>query len=157
MKKNLLSIPHTLRTVMLLLIALLTNTISQAASDVSGASTTSAKNAVTDYLCFTAEEAGSTISFSDDGGTGDVQISTDGLTWSNYTRENTITLKNVGDKIYFKGNYSGADTWDCSSFAMTGKIAASGNVMTLTDGDNPTTSLKGKDYAFCGLFKDCTS
>ena len=111
------------------------------------------------YLCFTAKEANSTISFNAyrNGGSGNVQTSTDGFTWSDYTRGTTITLKNVGDKVYFKGDYWGTSFSSYSQFAMKGKIAASGNIMTLTDGHNPTTSLKDKDHAFSNLFEDCTA
>lgn len=38
---------------------------------------------------------------------------------------------------------------------MSGKIRASGNIMTLTDGNNPTLSLAGKDYCFYRLFYNC--
>ena len=110
-----------------------------------------------DYLCFTAEKANSTISFEDYGGSGNVQKSTDGFTWSDYTRGTAITLKDVGDKVYFKGNYRGTSYENYSIFTMTGKIAASGNIMTLTDGDNPTTSLKGKSFVFYDLFHYCTA
>lgn len=55
------------------------------------------------YLTFTAEEAGSTLSLSW-ASASDVQTSTDhGTTWSAYARGTTITLANVGDSVSFKG------------------------------------------------------
>ena len=55
-------------------------------------------------LCFTAEEAGSTVTltkYNSPSWTG--QYSLDGETWSAYTPSSTgaITLTNIGDKVYF--------------------------------------------------------
>lgn len=57
-----------------------------------------------DALCFTAEEANSTVRLTQVEYPPEVrlQTSTDGNTWTPYTIENNITLTNVGDKVYFK-------------------------------------------------------
>ena len=61
-------------------------------------------NASCDALCFTAEEAGSTVKLHKNGSAPAVnlQTSTNGSSWTPYTIEDTITLTNVGDKVYFK-------------------------------------------------------
>ena len=57
-----------------------------------------------DALCFTADEAGSTVKLTKVGSAPAVnlQTSTDGVSWTPYTVEDTITLANVDDKVYFK-------------------------------------------------------
>lgn len=115
-------------------------------------------HAQVDYLCFTAEQANSYVKLSVPTSiTANIQTSTDGVNWENYVSETNISLSNIGDKVYFKGDYRGTGTYTRARFIMTGKIAASGNVMTLTDGDNPTNSLAGKDYCFNALFSGCES
>ena len=110
-----------------------------------------------DYLCFTAGEANSSVQLKKNGNvTATIQTSTDGTTWTNYTFNTNIPLA-VNEKVYFKGNYKGTGTDDYASFVMTGKISASGNLMTLTNGDSPTTTLAGKNYCFYKLFDGCTS
>ena len=61
-------------------------------------------NASCDALCFTAEEAGSTVKLTKVGSAPDVnlQTSTNGSSWNPYTVEDVITLANVNDKVYFK-------------------------------------------------------
>jgi hypothetical protein len=59
--------------------------------------------------------------------------------WSNFTvGSTTITLANVGDSVYFRTKSSGntrmgSSSSDYNYFVMTGKIAASGNIMSLLD------------------------
>ena len=63
-----------------------------------------AEPVASDALCFTAEEAGSTVKLTKNGSdpTVNLQTSTDGSSWTPYTVEDTITLANEGDKVYFK-------------------------------------------------------
>ena len=90
------------------------------------------------WLCFTAEEKGSQVWYTNDhGGSPDVHYSIDGgETWAPLLRGERVTLENVGDKVYLKGEnpdgFSHGETHN--SFSMTGKIAASGSVMSLIDG-----------------------
>ena len=64
--------------------------------------------AIADWLCFTAEETNSTVQLNKVGSPTEIylEISTDGSTWKDYTwAENTggtLTLANVGDKVYFR-------------------------------------------------------
>lgn len=115
---------------------------------------------VLSYLCFTAEQANSTVTLSAVGSPASVSLytSTDGNTWSNYTIGSTLTLANVDDKIMFKGTNSKFSTAERSNyyqFAMTGKIAASGMVDSLLNGENPANSVPA--YGFNRLFNNCTS
>ena len=63
------------------------------------------------YLCFTANTAGSTIALNKNGSPTSVTLetSTNGSTWSTYTFGSTITLSNIGDKVYWR-NKSETDT-----------------------------------------------
>ena len=110
------------------------------------------------YLTFTAEEAGSTLSLSW-ASARDVQTSTDhGTTWSAYARGTTITLANVGDSVSFKGrDFVANNSADVNHVKMTGKIAASGSVTSLIDenGGDPNVTLPNDCFAH--MFQDCTS
>ena len=115
-----------------------------------------------DYLCFTAEQAGSTVAMEINGTPTKGQAfetSTDGVSWSVFTPgTTTITLANAGDKVYFRGN----NTTVCESssifykFVMSGKIAASGNIMSLLDKTCQSTIISN-NYCYSSMFYDCTS
>ena len=116
-------------------------------------------------LCFTAEEAGSTVKLTKLEQAPDVnlQTSTDGNSWTPYNVEDVITLANVNDKVYFKAvgsNQSmGFGFSAYNKFIMTGKIAASGNVNSLLEEDEEaarTMSLEGKNFCYFYLFEGCT-
>ena len=61
-----------------------------------------------DPLCFTAEQANSTVHLDKNGSPNAISLetSTDGSTWTAYewsgNTGNTLTLANVGDKVYFR-------------------------------------------------------
>ena len=115
-----------------------------------------------DYLCFTAEEAGSTVAMAVNGTPTKGQAfeySTDGTNWSVFTPgTTTITLTNVGNKVYFRGNNTTVS--ESSSvyykFVMSGKIAASGNIMSLLDTTCKSTTISNK-YCYYSMFRGCTS
>ena len=113
-----------------------------------------------DYLCFTANTARSTIKFTNYGGSPApiIYVSTDNKeTWTQWNYE-AITLANVGDKVYMYGeNPNGICTESkIRSFAMTGSIAASGDITTLLTREG-TKDLSGKPYCFYRLFMNCNS
>ena len=119
-----------------------------------------------DALCFTAQEAGSTVKLTKVKSAPDVnlQTSTNGSSWTPYTVEDVITLANIGDKVYFKSLGSneriGRSSSDYNMFVMTGKIAASGNVNSLLEEDEETArtiSLAGKTYCYTRMFQNCSS
>ena len=117
---------------------------------------------VPDYLCFTAEQANSTFKFVNNGTSNpDVEYSTNGFAFSPLAADTVITLSNVGDKVYLRGdNPNGFSVGDGNhtTFVMTGKIAASGSVMSLIDTDNfdSLTEIPNA-WCFAKLFQNCTS
>ena len=123
-------------------------------------------------LCFTAEEAGSTVAMAayGEGPTVSLEYSTDGNTWSPFVvskegvEGTTVTLANIGDKMYMRATSAGNTGMGCYSidyrdviynkFVMTGKISASGNVDTLLNQNGNATLTS---YCYYGLFENCTS
>ena len=117
----------------------------------------------TQYLCFTAEEPNSTVSLmaKDSAPVVDLMTSRDGDTWSPYTVGNTITLSNVGDFVQFKAGPGGNQAMGTSSdgynyFSMTGKVAASGNLVSLLD-ETCTMNEIVAPGAFRRIFFECMS
>lgn len=89
-------------------------------------------------LCFTAMQANSTVQL-DKAGSPDVislETSTNGSTWTDYSwtdsSGDTLTLANVGDKVYMRAKTENQTIGNSNpnhyKFTMTGKIAASGNI-----------------------------
>ena len=115
-----------------------------------------------DYLCFTAEEAGSTVAMAVKGTPHKGQAfetSTDGTNWSVFTPgTTTITLAKTGDKVYFRGDNTTVS--ESSSiyykFVMSGKIAASGNIMSLLDKTCQSTTISN-NYCYQRMFYGCKS
>ena len=114
-------------------------------------------------LCFTAEEAGSTIALIKVSSAPAVtlQTSTDGKSWTPYTIGDVITLGAIGDSIFFAAGEDGntrlgSSTIRYHQFSMTGKIAAAGNIMSLLSADEPQPQITGT-YTFYRLFSGCTS
>ena len=123
-------------------------------------------------LCFTAQEAGSTVKLTDTNVFDNqpavyLQTSTDGTQWNDYTVNDPIQLAKVGDKVYFKAKYQNTQMavpyggyYSYHNFEMTGKIAASGNVNSLLEEDEKTArtlSLSGRDACYFNLFNGCAS
>ena len=112
-----------------------------------------------DYLAFTALEDG-TFSFVKNGNpTGSVSYSLDnGSSWTALNYGDSTPTVTAGSKILWKGNYKGTSNSDYGSFSSTGKFNVSGNIMSLTYGDDfgDKTDLTGSNYCFRGLFKSCS-
>ena len=122
------------------------------------------------YLCFTAEAPLSEVWYENYGGNApDVQYSMDGgNTWRQLAAEVRLKLDSVGDKVYFRGNnpegfshelldkyfQDGFDQRKGTRFGMNGRIAASGSVMSLIDGEGTTTTIPCS-YCFASLFLYC--
>ena len=113
-------------------------------------------------LCFTAEQAGSTVAMAVTGTPTKGQVfeySTDGSNWSVFTPgTTTITLANAGDKVYFRGDNTTVN--ESASvyykFVMSGKIAASGNIMSLLDKTCQSTTISN-NYCYFSMFYGCTN
>ena len=118
--------------------------------------------ASSDALCFTAKEPGSTIKITKNGDAPaiNLQTSTDGKSWTPYTVEDTITLDNVGDKVYFKAVGSNSalasSPNDYHKFTTeNGEFEASGNVNSLLEEDEQiarTMSLENRQFCYAYLF-----
>ena len=117
---------------------------------------------IPDYLCFTSEVAKSTVEMSVSGTPTKGQAfetSTDEINWSAFTPgTTTITLSNVGDKVYFRGDNTtvSESSFIYYNFVMTGKIAASGNIMSLLDKTCQSLTISNS-HCFFRMFQDCTS
>lgn len=94
---------------------------------------------VGDWLCFTAEQDGSTLRLDKVGSPAEIYLETsndEGVTWTDYSwtdkTGDALTLTNVGDKVYFRAKTEnqtiGSSNKNYYQFKMTGKIAASGNI-----------------------------
>ena len=113
------------------------------------------------YLTFTAEEDGSSFGIVTNAGNNpDVQYSLDGgETWTALTQGDSVVLAHKGDKALLRGNnpegFSKSRS-QYSTFEMTGKVSASGSVMSLIDGTGLSTEIPN-GYCFCRSFRSCTS
>lgn len=123
-------------------------------------------NTENEPLCFTAVSSDSTVKLVKGGVEApdvSLQYKVNNDSWGDYTIGNPITLSNVGDKVYFRATsensamavYSLPDVENSNIFEMSGKIAASGNVMSLLS--SSCTSLSGRASCFAYLFYNCTS
>ena len=118
-----------------------------------------------DWLCFTAEQANSTVQLDKNGSPNAIYLetSTDGSTWTDYSwtdsTGDTLTLANVGDKVYMRAKTENQTIGSTSSnyykFVMSGKIAASGNIQTLLKADGTRTDAPS--YCYYGMFRSCSS
>lgn len=75
-----------------------------------------------------------------------LEYSTDKMNWSTYKVNDIITLANIGDKVYFRGdNPNGINQYSVNpwnnyyNFALTGRTLAYGNIMSLIDKTMQTT------------------
>ena len=116
------------------------------------------------YLTFTAEVDNSSVTLNYASGS-EVQYkqytktSNKWVEWKRYDKGTKITLAS-GDKVSFKGK--DVKTWADSNktlqhFTMSGRIAASGSVTSLTDGlgNDPNVTLQEMCYAY--MFEGCTA
>ncbi|MEE3483162.1 MAG: leucine-rich repeat protein, partial [Bacteroidales bacterium] len=119
------------------------------------------QQAPSNWLCFTAEETNSTFYLlNENGNSPSVEYSLDGgETWQPMIGDQVVTIAEIGDKVYLRGNNPKGFSNDLSSysqFVMTGSIAASGSVMSLIDGSGVSKEIPN-DYCFLNLFKYCRS
>lgn len=115
------------------------------------------------WLCFTAEEANSTVGMRTVGFEApsvSLEYSTDESTWNPFVvGTTTVTLANIGDKVYVRATNAGNSRMGTSNFGfnkfvMTGQLAASGNVDTLLDQNGNATIT---NFCYYQLFQGCTS
>lgn len=121
-----------------------------------------------DYLCFTAWKDNSTVKLPASPSAEQInfEFSTDGIEWYSYKLGDTLYLPNAGDAVYFRSGDENPHTMFSTNIAanyhyqfnMTGKIAASGNIMSLLDKyvmSNSINLLQGN--TFYKLFCNCTA
>ena len=118
------------------------------------------------WLCFTAESADATVGLEAVGNAPAValEISPDGRVWNDWGQPRVAYLRQPGDKLYVRAKSANRSFVnlderkrknDYHRFAISGKVAASGNIMSLVDKEGKRLSLEGMDFAFAFLFKDC--
>lgn len=110
------------------------------------------------YLTFTAAEDGSSFGIKNRDNDPNVQYSLDdGATWTVLTEGDSVVLAKKGDKALIRGNNPEGFSSELriyTSFTMTGKIAASGSVMSLIDGEGESLTIPNKN-CFAHLFDGC--
>lgn len=115
---------------------------------------------VPDWLCFTANTAGSTIQLTQfrDPPAQSIETSTDGENWSSYTVWSTITLSNIGDKVYMRNTSETVKSLGVSGayhyFVMSWSISASWDIGYLCCKNSTDTVPQ---YCFWYLFKNCAA
>ena len=112
----------------------------------------------TNYLCFTAQQDNSTVALSKNGTntpTITLEYSLDKVNWNTWDRS-AFTL-NSGNTMYLRGDNANFSNYTNRyyQFVMSGKIAASGSIMTLLDKTDTLRTVK--NYMFFKLFQNCTS
>jgi hypothetical protein len=86
--------------------------------------------------------------------------SRNGIDWEEFTvGQDPISLPNIGDKVYFKAGAGGNTTFANSGsvynkFTTTGRVAASGNIMSLLNSEEALTAIPTVS-CFNNLFRDC--
>ena len=110
-----------------------------------------------DYLTFEALEQ-STIKYVPST-VSTAQYSYDAVNWE--TADNVTLNLNTGDKVYFRGNITGNQSYseydsNSAKFTMTGKISSSGSIMSLQAG-NPQDTTLNYNCEFYSMFFGCTS
>ena len=115
-----------------------------------------------DYLCFTANVDGCSISITVSGSltvTPSLEYSTDKEIWTPFIINDTsVPLPNTDDKVYIRAKSANATFSESSGqikFVISGSVSASGNIMSLLDKDCRVLSVP--DYAFQFLFINNTT
>uniref|UniRef100_UPI00258B204B dockerin type I domain-containing protein n=1 Tax=Ruminococcus sp. TaxID=41978 RepID=UPI00258B204B len=105
-------------------------------------------------LTFTAQQDNSSVTIKLREGA--LQYSTDGEQWDDYILGTTIQLGNSGDTVFFRGTNNIKRLFDRThKVSIAGKVACSGNIMTLVDWQNPDNAAM-VPYCFNNMFSDCT-
>lgn len=115
----------------------------------------------TDMLRFTAQQASSSVTLNKAGTPTELQLeyrTNTNPTWQNYRLGIQINLANTNDWVEMRNR--GLQTLNNSTnnyhqFAMTGKIAASGNIQYLLDKTGELLNVY--DYCYYYMFAGCTS
>ncbi|MBQ1687012.1 MAG: leucine-rich repeat protein, partial [Ruminococcus sp.] len=104
-----------------------------------------------DYLTFTAETDGATVTLNVASGS-NLQYDLNGTGLTSYTAGTSITLANAGDYVRFSG--TGTKFNSSKHFSITGKVACSGNVMSLRLNGGKVQGLENLCFRY--MFYNCT-
>ena len=117
-------------------------------------------------LCFTAEEPNVVVNMTKSGSPPAVTLeySTDGREWQIFDANNgttPVTLKKTGSLVYFRAGSGGNRTisggtqyWSYRRFSISGRCAASGNIMSIFNAEDETNTTLSDPYAVAYLFYD---
>ena len=104
-----------------------------------------------EYLTFTAVEAGSSVTLKYTSGT--LQYKNNNSDWQSYTAGTQITFASAGDSVRFRGKNTKFD--NSNHVSIGGKVACSGNVMSLRlDDSGKVQGLSNK--CFNGIYSVAT-
>ncbi len=103
-----------------------------------------------DYLTFTAEEANSSVTL-EYRSCDYLQYNKNDSGWKDYSQGTQITLENVGDYVRFSG--SGTSFNEYNHVSLTGKVACSGNVMSLRLNGGKSQGLSSSCFQY--MFDYC--
>ena len=133
-----------------------TDTLPKVTGDITYTATFTASAAVGDivpedeYLTFTAEEAGSSVTLRYTNGT--LKYNKNNSVWEDYTKGAQIMLENEGDYVRFRGKDIKFNVFNHVSIG--GKVACSGNVMSLRLNDyGRNKGLSGDCFDY--MFYEC--
>ncbi len=104
-----------------------------------------------DYLTFTAEADGATVTLNVSSGS-NLQYNKNNSGWEDYTKGAQIDLENEGDYVRFSG--TGTKFNSSKHFSITGKVACSGNVMSLRLNGGRIQGLENLCFRY--MFSGCT-
>ena len=100
-------------------------------------------------VVFMAEQENSTIGLAKLSTNQTLEYRTDNTNWQNMTRDTVITLNNIGDRAYIRGELSADNsTSNYTQFTMNGLISASGNCNYIWSKND----LDAPPKAYCGFF-----
>ena len=104
-----------------------------------------------DYLTFTAEEDGSSVTVKLKSGAA-LQYSKGNDDWKTYDK--TAVALNKGEEVYFRGSGNTVLFNLINHVKTTGKVACSGNIMTLLNYKDPANATMGEN-CFAYMFYNC--
>ena len=115
-------------------------------------------NSDIEYLTFTAEEDGTTFSFTKHG-TGNIDYSIDnGFTWTSLESGANTPPINTGEKMMWRGEMirSTSGNLGIGRFSSTGRFRVGGNPYSLVNKVNSADPNNGKYCLYANLFNGCS-
>lgn len=119
-----------------------------------GAAHYNASFGLNNYLTIEALEDNLTVTF-----TNDIEYTIDGNEWITLKAKNETQPINIGQTLSFRGELKPNKSNGIGTFTINKKCNLKGNCMSMLFGDNAANnySLSGKNYAFSGLFVNCSN